>query len=69
LTDDEQHLDATMAAEGETLTDFRRTAGAPAQEIPADQQQILLSEDEAVRFLDALYVVDQNTVARLRELR
>ncbi|HTZ87206.1 MAG TPA: hypothetical protein VMB05_11125 [Solirubrobacteraceae bacterium] len=48
---------------------FRRTAGAPAQEIPADQQQIVLSEDEAVRFLDALYVADQNTVARLRELR
>jgi hypothetical protein len=29
----------------------------------------VLSEDEAARFLDALDVVDQDTVACLRELR
>jgi uncharacterized protein (DUF1778 family) len=35
----------------------------------ADQQQIVLPEDEAARFLDALDTVDQDTVVRLRELR
>ncbi len=55
---------------GETLSDFfRRAAGARAQEVLADQQRIALSEAEAARFLDALDAVDQDMVARLRELR
>jgi uncharacterized protein (DUF1778 family) len=71
LTDDERELDSIAAtAVGETLSDFfRRAASARAQEVLADQQQIVLSEDEAARFLDALDASDQDTVARLRELR
>lgn len=71
LTDDERQLDSVAAtAVGETLSDFfRRAASVRAQEILADQQQIVLSENEAARFLDALDAVDQDTVARLRELR
>jgi uncharacterized protein (DUF1778 family) len=71
LSDDERQLDSAAAtAVGETLSDFfRRAASARAQEVLADQQQIVLSEDEAVRFLDALDAVDQGTIARLRELR
>lgn len=71
LTDDERQLDSAAAtAVGETLSGFfRRAASARAQEVLADRQQIVLSEDEAARFLDALDVVDQDTVARLRELR
>jgi uncharacterized protein (DUF1778 family) len=71
LTDDERELDSVAAtAVGETLSDFfRRAASARAREVLADQQQILLSEDEAARFLDALDASDQDTVARLRELR
>lgn len=69
LTDDERQLDSAAAmAVGETLSDFFRRAASARPEILADQQQIMLSEDEAVRFLDALDTVDQNTVARLREL-
>jgi uncharacterized protein (DUF1778 family) len=71
LTDDERQLDSAAAtAVGETLSDFfRRAASVRAQEVLADQQQIVLSKDEAARFLNALDVADQNTVARLRELR
>jgi uncharacterized protein (DUF1778 family) len=71
LTDNERQLDSAAAtAVGETLSDFfRRAASARAQDILADQQQIALNEDEAARFLDALETVDQDTVARLRELR
>lgn len=71
LTDNECQLDSAAAmAVGETLSDFfRRAASARAQEVLADQQRIVLSEDEAARFLDALDAVDQDTVARLRELR
>ncbi|MCW3020115.1 MAG: hypothetical protein JWN10_2423 [Solirubrobacterales bacterium] len=71
LTDDERHLDSAAAtAVGETLSDFfRRAASARAQEVLADRQQIALSENEAARFLEALDAVDQDTVARLRELR
>jgi uncharacterized protein (DUF1778 family) len=70
LTDDERQLDSTAAtAVGETLSDFfRRAASTRAQEVLADQQRILLSQDEAARFLDALDAVDQGTVGRLREL-
>jgi uncharacterized protein (DUF1778 family) len=54
----------------EALSDFsQRTATSRAPEVLADHQQIALSDDEAVRFLDALDTVDQNTVAHLRELR
>lgn len=71
LTDDERQLDGAAAtAVGETLSDFfRRAATARAQEVLADQQRIVLSEDEAARFLDALDAVDQDTIERLRELR
>lgn len=71
LTDDERQLDSAAAtAVGETLSDFfRRAASARAQEVLADQHQLALDRDEAVRFLDALESVDQDTVARLRELR
>lgn len=71
LTDDERQLDSTAAtAVGETLSDFfRRAASARAHEVLAHQRHIVLSEEEAARFLDALDAVDQDTVARLRELR
>src|ERR1700760_4887884 len=71
LTDDERQLDSAAAtAVGETLSDFfRRAATARAQDVLADQQQIILSEDEAQRFLDALEEVDEETVGRLRDLR
>ena len=71
LTDGERQLDSAAAkAVGETLSDFfRRAASARAQEVLADQQRIVLGEDEAARFLDALDAVDQDTVARLHELR
>jgi uncharacterized protein (DUF1778 family) len=71
LTDDERQLDSAAAtAVGETLSDFfRRAASARAQEVLADQQQIVLNQNEAARFLDALDSVDQDTIARLRELR
>ncbi len=55
---------------GETLSDFfRRAASARAQDVLADQQQIVLNDEEAVRFLDALDTVDQGAITRLRELR
>ena len=71
LTDDERQLDSAAArAVGETLSDFfRRAASARAQDVLTDQQQIVLSEDEAQRFLDALDEVDEKAVGRLRELR
>jgi uncharacterized protein (DUF1778 family) len=71
LTDDERQLDSAAAtAVGETLSDFfRRAASTRAHDVLTDQQQIILSDDEAKRFLDALDDVDENAVARLRELR
>jgi uncharacterized protein (DUF1778 family) len=71
LTDDERQLDGAAAtAVGETLSDFfRRAASTRAQEILVDQQQIVLSDKEAARFLDALDEVDEDTVTRLRDLR
>jgi uncharacterized protein (DUF1778 family) len=71
LTDDERQLDgAAASAVGETLSDFfRRAASARAQEILVDRQQIVLSDEEAARFLDALDAVDEDTVTRLRYLR
>ncbi len=71
LTDEERQLDgAAASAVGETLSDFfRRAAHTRAQEILADQRQVSLSSDEAARFLDALERVDEDTVARLRDLR
>jgi uncharacterized protein (DUF1778 family) len=71
LTDHERQLDSAAAtAVGETLTDFfRRAASARAQDVLADQQRIALNDEEAARFLDALDSIDQDTVARLRELR
>jgi uncharacterized protein (DUF1778 family) len=35
----------------------------------ADRQQIVLSDEEAARFLDALEDVDEDAVTRLRDLR
>jgi uncharacterized protein (DUF1778 family) len=71
LTDNEWQLDSTAATTvGETLSDFfRRAASARAQDVLTDQKQAALKEGEAARFLDALDTVDQDTVARLRELR
>jgi uncharacterized protein (DUF1778 family) len=71
LTDDERQLDrAAATAVGETLSDFfRRAARARAQEVLADRNHITLSDEEATRFLDALDDVDEETVARLRDLR
>jgi len=71
LTDDERQLDAAAAvAVGETLSDFfRRAAQTRAREVLADQREVALTDEEATRFLDALETVDQDTVARLRELR
>ena len=71
LTDDERQMDGAAAtAVGETLSDFfRRAARMRAQEVLADQQQIVLSNVEAARFMDALESVDEDTVAHLRDLR
>jgi uncharacterized protein (DUF1778 family) len=71
LTDDERQLDSAAAtAVGETLSDFfRRAASARAQDVLADERQIVLDEDEAKRFLNALEETDEGTVERLRELR
>lgn len=71
LTDDERHIDAAAAsAVGETLSDFfRRAARTRAEEVLADQRRLVLTEDEAIRFLDALERVDEGSVARLRDLR
>jgi uncharacterized protein (DUF1778 family) len=71
LTEEERQIDGAAAiAVGETLSDFfRRAAHMRAQEVLTDQQQIALSDEEAARFLDALESVDENTVARLRDLR
>lgn len=71
LTDDERQVDAAAAsAVGETLSDFfRRAARARAEEVLAEQRDLVLTEDEAIRFLDALDRVDEDSVARLRDLR
>ena len=71
LTDEERQLDGTAAtALGESLSDFfRRAASARAHEVLADQRQIMLSEQEATRFLDALESADADMLAGLRELR
>ena len=71
LSDEERHLDAAAAsALGESLSDFfRRAAQTRAQEVLADQRGIALGEQEAARFLDALERPDEDTVARLEDLR
>lgn len=71
LTDDERELDAAAAsAVGETLSDFfRRAARTRAEDVLVDQRRLSLDEDEAVRFLDALDRIDDDSVARLRDLR
>lgn len=71
LTDQERSTDqAAAAAVGESLSDFfRRAAANRAAEVLADQRRIQLTEHEAARFLDALETVDEQTVARLAELR
>jgi uncharacterized protein (DUF1778 family) len=71
LTKDERLLNSAAAtAVGETLSDFfRRAASMRALEILTDQQRVALSTDESTRFLDALDMVDERSVARLRELR
>jgi uncharacterized protein (DUF1778 family) len=48
---------------------FRRAAANRAADVLADQRRIALTEDEAIRFLDALETVDERTAARLAELR
>jgi uncharacterized protein (DUF1778 family) len=71
LTDDERQLDAAAASVvGEKLSDFfRRAALTRAHEVLAEQRDVALSTKEAARFLDALETVDDDTVARLRNLR
>ncbi|MBW8058812.1 MAG: DUF1778 domain-containing protein [Solirubrobacterales bacterium] len=71
LSDEERRLDAAAAsALGESLSDFfRRAAEARAHEVLADQHQVALGEQEARRFLDALERPDEDTVARLENLR
>ncbi|MHB1567974.1 MAG: type II toxin -antitoxin system TacA 1-like antitoxin [Solirubrobacteraceae bacterium] len=71
LTDQERSTDqAAAAAVGESLSDFfRRAAANRAAEVLADQHRIGLTEQEAIRFLDALESVDKHTVAKLTELR
>jgi uncharacterized protein (DUF1778 family) len=71
LTDDERDIDqAAAAAVGESLSDFfRRAAANRAADVLADQRKIALTDDEAIRFLDALETVDDHTVARLAALR
>jgi uncharacterized protein (DUF1778 family) len=70
LTDEERQIDGAAAtAVGETLSDFfRRAARVRAQEVLADQDEIALSAEEAARFLAALESVDEDSVARLRDL-
>jgi uncharacterized protein (DUF1778 family) len=71
LTDEERSIDqAAAAAVGESLSDFfRRAAANRAADVLADQRRIALTEDEAIRFLDALETADDHTVARLADLR
>ena len=71
LTDEERSIDqAAATAVGESLSDFfRRAAATRAADVLADQRRIALTEDEAIRFLDALETVDERTVARLADLR
>ena len=71
LTDQERTTDqAAATAAGESLSDFfRRAAADRAADILADERTITLTEDEAIRFLDALETVDDHAVARLADLR
>jgi uncharacterized protein (DUF1778 family) len=71
LTDEERSIDqAAATAVGESLSDFfRRAAANRAADVLADQRRISLTEDEAIRFLEALETVDDHTVARLADLR
>jgi uncharacterized protein (DUF1778 family) len=71
LTDEERSIDqAAAAALAELLSDFfRRAASERAADVLANQRRIALTEDEAIRFLDALRTVDDQTVARLAHLR
>jgi uncharacterized protein (DUF1778 family) len=71
LTDEERSFDqAAATAVGESLSDFfRRAAANRAADVLADQRRIALTEQEAVRFLDALEAVDEHTVGRLADLR
>jgi uncharacterized protein (DUF1778 family) len=71
LSDEERQMDIAAASlVGETLSDFfRRAAQTRAREVLADQREVALSSEEAARFLDALERTDEDTVARLRELR
>lgn len=71
LSDEERQLDAAAAsALGESLSDFfRRAAQTRAQEVLADQRTIALTDAEATRFLKALDRPDEETVARLEDLR
>jgi uncharacterized protein (DUF1778 family) len=71
LTDEERTIDqAAATAVGESLSDFfRRAAANRAADILADERTITLTEDEAIRFLDALETFDDHAVARLADLR
>jgi uncharacterized protein (DUF1778 family) len=71
LTPQERATDeAAAVAVGETLSDFvRRAAADRADAVLAREQRVALSEQEAIRFLDALESTDAQTVVRLTALR
>ena len=56
VTDEEHQLEeAAATALGVTLSEFyRRAARASAEEVLAERSRIVLDDDEAARFLDAL---------------
>ena len=56
LTDEEHSLEeAAATALGVTLSEFfRRAARESAEEVLAEQSRILLNDEEAARFLDAI---------------
>jgi uncharacterized protein (DUF1778 family) len=56
VTDEEHSLEeAAASALGVTLSEFFRSAArSRAEEVLAERSRVLLSDDEAARFLDAL---------------
>jgi uncharacterized protein (DUF1778 family) len=56
VTDEEHRLEeAAATALGVTLSEFyRRAARASAEEVLAERSRIVLTDDEATRFLEAL---------------
>ncbi len=61
LVGDKRQLDGAAATAA--------SARARSQEILADARQIVLSDEDAARPLDALEDIDEDIVTRLRDLR